>query len=101
VTSSTMTIQDDDGALLLRVVAEVPTATDTTLSRIETVINLLLLASLSAASIRGPRVPSTTDCTPRWSARHWMRHSLNSGCFGQSWPTRCRLARMGRIGIAR
>ena len=33
--------------------AEVLAATDTTLSRIETVMNLLLLANLSAASIRG------------------------------------------------
>ena len=48
-----MTTQDDDRALFLPVVAEVPTATEMTLSRIEAVINLLLLASLSAASIRG------------------------------------------------
>jgi hypothetical protein len=47
-----MTIQDNDRALPLAVLAEAIPATDTTLSRIETVINLLLLASLSAESIR-------------------------------------------------
>lgn len=47
-----MTIHVDDHALPWAVKADAITATDMTLSRIETVMNLLLLASLSASSIR-------------------------------------------------